>query len=71
MKRLRGVRDLCMRRMSVLQPFAIHHVNVRPTRFSSDGKHRSDITRKPEAPDIHNGVRTLRRVIHVIETRRE
>lgn len=70
MKRLRGVRDLCTKRMSVLQPTNVNRVNVRPPRLSSNGKQRSSGTRQQEASDIHSGVRTLRRVIDLIATKR-
>ena len=70
MKRLKGVGDLCMRKLSVLQLSVDIDRNRRSNHPTAGVEIWSGRSRRHESPDIRNGVRTLQRVIALVESNR-
>jgi len=78
MKRLKGVCDLCVRKISVsgaAPPALNHHSSLESSskylssRRQSLGNH-CNLARQQEVPDLRKGVRTLKRVIRLVDTDR-
>jgi hypothetical protein len=76
LKRLLGVRDLCIRKLSIKESEAYHKGGNRISRncdtIGADGKskskqRRSQILRRESPPDLKQGVRKLQRIIRMVD----